>query len=133
MFFGFSTRRHEKGPAGFDRAMVERIFFPPSGYPLSGCTPAEPDSVSPDKRILTLPDTFEKNGTPVERRARVQPGLTTLVCGSGSLSHFFLNSHMGYPIFGNARIEEWIHTEPIKTEQQKNSHQPLTANRFHRG
>ena len=41
--------RHEReNPGGDDRQGVREIHPPRSGYPSSGCSPAEPDSVSPD-------------------------------------------------------------------------------------
>ena len=47
---------HErKNPGGGDRQGVRDIHPPRSGYPSSGCSPAEPESVSPDgSRIVPL-------------------------------------------------------------------------------
>jgi transposase len=38
----------QRGPGGLNRQGQRDILPPWSGYPLSGCSPAEPDSVSPD-------------------------------------------------------------------------------------
>jgi hypothetical protein len=48
------TSRKEKGPCPDTAARARRSFFPPSpGYPSLGCTPAEPNSVSPGDLHLT--------------------------------------------------------------------------------
>jgi hypothetical protein len=67
--FGFNTRQARQNPiwklcllaqifassaefkgSGRRSAGASGTFFPPwPGYPLPGCSPAEPDSVSPDK------------------------------------------------------------------------------------
>jgi len=45
---------HEKRPCPHTAYRARRLFFPPSpGYPLLGCTPAEPNSVSPGTIHLT--------------------------------------------------------------------------------
>ncbi|MEN6424139.1 MAG: IS21 family transposase [Phycisphaerales bacterium] len=43
------------GPAGSDQQGQADILPPRSGYPLSGCSPAEPDSVSPDASSVVPP------------------------------------------------------------------------------
>jgi hypothetical protein len=48
-------RRAIKGPAGNDRRGPADILPPRSGYPSSGCSPAEPDSVFPDPSSIVDP------------------------------------------------------------------------------
>jgi hypothetical protein len=43
-----SAGRKENGPGGATRRGQAEMLPPRSGYPLPGCSPAEPDSVSPD-------------------------------------------------------------------------------------
>jgi len=54
-----------KGPASGDRRGAADILPPRSGYPSSGCSPAEPDSVSPDTPSVTR-SFFRHNHFPQE-------------------------------------------------------------------
>jgi hypothetical protein len=47
-----TKRRNAKGPGDENRRGPRVIHPPRSGYPSSGCSPAEPDSVSPDTPII---------------------------------------------------------------------------------
>jgi transposase len=59
-----SGRAQENGPGGLVVPQGPAEMLPPrSGYPLSGCSPAEPDSVSPDNTsvgYLSVPDHLKK-------------------------------------------------------------------------
>jgi hypothetical protein len=46
----------DKGPDGSHHQGPAEMLPPRSGYPLSGCSPAEPDSVSPDNSsVIDVP------------------------------------------------------------------------------
>jgi transposase len=55
---------NRNGPGGKDRQGLRDIHPPRSGYPSSGCTSAEPDSVSPDASSLRLSSPLSPGETP---------------------------------------------------------------------